>query len=199
MLAAWRVRRRPWQAVAYWALDLELTGLDLDRDHIVSVGMVPVRDGRIRLGERCQTRVRTDRHSTNGALLVHGIAPDEVRDAPALATVLGEVTQRLAGAVLVVHHAPVDVRFLRRACRAADVPWPAPPVVDTAALTRRLARRAEMVGAAVPEPADLASIRAHLDLPPHRAHRALDDALATAELFLALAARLGARRVGDLM
>jgi DNA polymerase-3 subunit epsilon len=36
-------------------------------------------------------------------------------------------------------------------------------------------------------------------MPAHRAHHALADALATAELFLALRARLDARSLGQLL
>ena len=41
----------PWDAVTYWALDLETGGLDPRHDPILSVGMVPVRSGGIRLEE----------------------------------------------------------------------------------------------------------------------------------------------------
>lgn len=193
-----RLRRRPWREETCWALDLELTGLDPARDHILSLAMVPLRGGAIRLGDRIDTYVRSDLTSSGSALLVHGIAPSDVRDAPPLGDVLAEVVDRLDGAVLVVHHAGVDVRFLQRACRDTGVRWPRPVVIDTLALTRRLARNAEVTGAASPPEGDLAAIREHLGLPRHRAHRALDDAVATAELFLALASRLDATRIGEL-
>ena len=40
-----------WDVPVYWALDLETGGLDARKDPIISVGMVPVRGGVIRLGE----------------------------------------------------------------------------------------------------------------------------------------------------
>ena len=52
----------PWDAVTYWALDLETGGLDPKRDPILAVGMVPVRERTIRLGD--------------GVLLVHQAALD---------------------------------------------------------------------------------------------------------------------------
>ena len=54
----WNRRRQPWYDATYWAVDLETTGLDPRRDRILSVGMVPVRDGVVRWGERLYTLVR---------------------------------------------------------------------------------------------------------------------------------------------
>ena len=48
-------------------------------------------------------------------------------------------------------------------------------------------------------PRALDAARAHLGLPKHRAHHALADALATAELFLALRARLDASLLRHLL
>jgi DNA polymerase-3 subunit epsilon len=73
-------------------------------------------------------------------------------------------------------------------------------VIDTLRLVRRLQRHrlaVEPVEAAVP--GVLAAARTELGLPPHEPHDAFSDAVATAELLLVLAHRLGARTVGDLL
>jgi DNA polymerase III alpha subunit (gram-positive type) len=46
-----RLRRRDWREAGYAALDLETTGLDLVRDDVVSFGVVPIRAGRVVLGD----------------------------------------------------------------------------------------------------------------------------------------------------
>ena len=46
-----------WDAVVYWALDLETGGLDPRADPILAVGLVPVREGTIRLGEAFRSLV----------------------------------------------------------------------------------------------------------------------------------------------
>ena len=61
---------QPWDTVTYWALDLETGGLDARADPILSVGMVPVRSGGIRLGEAYASLVQPGR----GA----GIAPSSI-------------------------------------------------------------------------------------------------------------------------
>src|SRR5207249_2462033 len=41
-----RSSRAEWRAAELVALDFETTGLDLDRDEVISFGLIPVRDGR---------------------------------------------------------------------------------------------------------------------------------------------------------
>ncbi len=196
------LRRGPaWDAPTYWALDLETTGLDPARDEILSVGMVPIRAGAIRWGERWRSHVRPVRPAAvaGEGLRAHHLVPDELADAPPLADVLPEVDRRLREGVLLVHFASLDVAFLRTAWAAHGLAWPKPPVVDTVRLLEKLEHRMHQL---VPHPAPtrtaLSEAREDLGLPPHANHDALHDALATAELFLALRARLSARSLQDL-
>jgi DNA polymerase III subunit epsilon len=194
------IARRPWEDVDCWVLDLEISGLDPATGRIMAVGMVPVRDRVIRVGQGFHTLVRTVVPLDMSGVSAHHLLPDQLAAAPPLADVVLEIDRRLDGAVLVVHAAEIDLPFLRRAYREAGRPWPDPPVVDTLRLVRRHDRHRfveEPVEAAVP--AQLASARARLGLPPHDAHEAFADAVATAELLLVLAHHLGARTIGDLL
>jgi DNA polymerase-3 subunit epsilon len=189
--------------VTYWALDLETGGLDPRADAILSVGMVPVREGAIRLGEAWSSLVRPETTARFGAesIRAHQLLPGEVEGAPPLADVLREIDRRLAEGVLLVHQAAIDVQFLRRACRRAAVRWRDPPVVDTVALLVKAAKRARFTdpGASgtVPD-LNLVAARARLGLPDYGQHDALTDAIAAAELFLVLRRRIGAKTLRDL-
>lgn len=188
--------------VVFWSLDLETEGLDPHTDAILSVGMVPVRRGLVRLGEAFHTlvRPRAERDPEAGALGAHHLRPFDTRDAPDLASVLPEVSRRLEGNVLLVHHAPIDVRFLRAAFRDSGLPFTPPPVVDTVRLLYRWASVRRFLGNPPGEPElNLFAARAQLGLPAYPPHDALVDATATAELFLALRARLGAERLRQLL
>ena len=197
----WRDERgRPWREAVYWALDLETTGLDPAADHVLSVGLVPVRGGTIRYGERYRCLVRPpalDRVPTDG-LRAHHILPGELHAAPPLAAVLPEVDRRIREGVLLLHHAPLDLAFLARGYEATALTWPRPPVVDTVDLLMRVHRLHHGLDPAAPAaPLSLARAREACALPPHHAHDALADAVATAELFLALVARLDIARAGQ--
>jgi len=196
-----RWRSPLWQEVDFWALDLETSGLDPRADDILSVGMVPVRAGVIRWGESYYSlvRPRQGHRPSPEAMRIHHILPGELDEAPDLLQVLREIDGRLAQGPLIVHYAKLDVGFLRSACARLGVPWRRPTVVDTLRLLGRLTHmRRRLDPYAESMPADLARARAALGLPPHVRHHALYDALATAELFLALADRLGAKKLRQL-
>jgi len=191
----------PWREVVYWALDLETSGLDPAVDVILSVGLVPVRDGAVLWGERYYSLVRTPagHRPPAEALRVHHILPEEADRAPELPEVLDAVLERIAGAAVIVHYGKLDIGFLEAAARRLGRDWPGPTIVDTVRLLGRmtfLRRRLDPYAEALP--ADLAEARRELGLPMHLHHHALYDALATAELFLALVDRLDVRTLRHL-
>jgi DNA polymerase-3 subunit epsilon len=98
------------------------------------------------------------------------------------------------GAALLLHHASFDLAFLRRAFRQHERHWPRPPVVDTRELVSKFEeRQRRLVPYSVQMTRSLSELVEFFNLPPYTAHHALGDALATAELFLALRARLELR------
>jgi DNA polymerase III subunit epsilon len=191
-----------WDAVVYWALDLETGGLDPGKDPILAVGMVPIRAGRIRLGESWGTLVRPGgRAIAPDSVRAHQLVSAEVEGAPSIEDVLPEIARRLGGNVLLVHQRGIDVAFLQEACRRTGARWPGPKVVDTVDLLMRRAKQARFRTPELPleRPATvLARARDARGLPPYPAHDALTDAIATAELFLVLRHELGARTLRDL-
>lgn len=187
--------------VLFWSLDLETGGLVPQHDPILSVGMVPIREGTIRLAESFSSFVRpsTAHVSDSRSLQTHNLIPADLRAAPSLHDVLGEVDVRLREGVLLVHFAAVDVAFLKAAYKLAGRTWPSPAIVDTARLLERLAD-VERMASRVREPSfNLGAARRDLGLPEYPSHDALTDAVATAELFLLLVAQLGARTLRRLL
>jgi DNA polymerase-3 subunit epsilon len=192
-----------WDSVVYWALDLETGGLDPRSDAILAVGMVPIREQTIRIGEAYATLVRPDTGESvsERSITTHQLVWGEVRAAPRLEEVVPDIDARLREGVLLVHHRALDIRFLQRAFRRVGVRWPKPPVVDTVELLLRLARRAHRFTPELPGDVtvlNLSQARRLRGLPDYQAHDALTDALATAELFLVLRKELRARRLREL-
>jgi len=192
-----------WDSVTYWALDIETGGLDPRRDPIIALGMLPIRAGIIKLGEAYQTLVRPEpgREIRPESVRAHQLVRAEVREAPPLAEVLGEVDRRVREGALLVHHQAMDVAFLRQAFARHGRRWPSPPVVDTVELILKLHRRQRFThpGHEGEEPSvNLAEARRRHGLPDYGSHDALTDAIATAELFLVLRRALGARTLRQL-
>jgi DNA polymerase-3 subunit epsilon len=193
-----------WSSVVYWSLDIETGGLDARRDPIIAVGMLPIREGVIRLGEAYQSLVQPEagREIRPESVRAHQLLRREVGQAPQLGQVLLEVDRRLREGALLVHHQAIDVQFLKNSYRRLGRRWPRPPVVDTAELILKLDRKSRFLrpadGLAEPPSTNLAEARRHHGLPEYTAHDALTDAIATAELFLVLRQLLQARTLRDL-
>jgi DNA polymerase III subunit epsilon len=165
--------------------------------------MVPIRGGVIALRDRYQTLVRPDSGAVSSASIrAHQLVPGDVVAAPPFSAIAPEIVQRLEGAVLLVHHAMIDVAFLKRAFERERIRWPRPRVVDTAELLLKLQRKERFIDPEAGERApvlNLNAARERLGLPAYQAHDALTDAVATAELFLVVRRRLDARTVRDVV
>ncbi len=177
------------------SLDIETTGLDAAQADMLSVGWVVVRGGKVDLGTAESMLVRPS-GDVGSSATVHGLTDTAVSGGLDWQTALDEVVHVLTGRVLVVHHAGLDKALLDRLCLRRFGENLLVPVVDTLELERRRQRQQHHVEA---NPSlRLPDLREAYGLPRYAAHDCLVDAIATAELFLAIAARRGSSRLGDL-
>ncbi|WP_417843825.1 exonuclease domain-containing protein [Thalassospira sp.] len=169
--------------IEFVALDLETTGLNPKRDEIISVGWVLIRNRGVDFSSAQHFLVRPTKDVTESSAVIHGILDSHLADAPDIETVLRQLLPVLAGRVLLAHHAPIELGFLGRACKKLYGASLQLPTVDTLVLALRDIHRQGIPfksGAL-----KLQNLRKLHNLPPYRAHNALTDAIATAELFLA--------------
>lgn len=173
------------------AVDLETTGLSPRSETILAVGVVTVDGGRIDLGQAHRWVV--DHHDPGEAVTVHGLTHDDLSAGRPLHAVLADLRAALEGRVLLAHHAAFETGFLSAAYRSLGEEPPPMTAICTVRLQRRVLARA-----GVHEPPRgalrLWQARARFGLPAARAHDALGDALACAELYLAQVAELGEGR-----
>jgi DNA polymerase-3 subunit epsilon len=179
------------RTVRFVALDVEATGLDAASEELVSVGWVCVDGARIDLSTVGHRVIAVGREMPEASAVIHRITDDRAATGAPLREVLAEVLGVLAGKVLVAHNARSDLRYLDAACRQVFGRRLVAPAVDTVALAYH---RLTAAGVRLrPRELRLDALRRRHNLPRYRAHDALSDAIACAELFLAeLAHRDGA-------
>jgi DNA polymerase-3 subunit epsilon len=170
-------------------VDLETTGGSPTTDAITEVGAVKLRGGEV-LGT-FQTLVDPGRAIPLTITVLTGITQAMVARAPRIETVLPSLLEFMGDAVIVGHNVRFDVGFLQAALERAGRPPLAAPTVDTVALARRLIRDE------VPD-CRLGTLADRLRLSHRPSHRALDDALATADLLHVLLERAGSMGVTGL-
>lgn len=175
-----------YRRVPYLAIDLETTGLDARRDEILSVGYVTVAGNRIELATARHRLVHTRRAIPEASAVIHQITDDQAAGGEPLEDVLTDLLADMAGKVMIAHHARVERGFIGAACRRLFGGSLVVPVVDTQAIAQRSLERRQI-------PYKGSDLRLHAlceryNLPREKAHNALSDALAAAQLFLAQAA-----------
>lgn len=171
------------------AMDVETTGLDPRSNSIVSVGLLPFALQRIRCAEALYWVVKPPSELSSESVTFHHITHSDIRHAPRLNEVLEELLKAMAGRVMVVHYRAIERGFLDQALRSTLGEGLEFPVIDTMQLEARMHRQKRgWLDRLLRRPTvsiRLADSRMRYNLPPYRAHHALVDALATAELLQA--------------
>jgi DNA polymerase-3 subunit epsilon len=167
-------------------VDLEMTGLDAERDRVVELCIERVIGGAT-VGSICTLVDPGER--LGGAAHVHGIDAAAVAGAPAFAAVAPEALKLLDGAILVAHAAEWDVRFLSAECARAGLRFEPAYWLDTLVLARRAyAFRSYSLDALCRE----------LAVERGRAHRADSDVRALRAVFDRCVAQLAPASARDL-
>lgn len=171
-------------------LDLETTGLDPARDHVVAVGAVRLHGARLYRSATIDRLVRPPVAIPPRSTAVHGVTDAMVADAAAFAEVFQDLRPLLDGTVVVGHHVTFDLAVLERECARAGIDWQRPPVLDTLLLA----------GALEPDREDLRleALAAAYGVDVHGRHTALGDVLVTAQVFLRMLPLLADRGVATL-
>jgi DNA polymerase III subunit epsilon len=170
----WAWRPTGLDDIPFVAFDTETTGLHAS-DRLVELAAVRFRGGEVEA--EWTSLVNPGVPIPETASAIHGLRDADVATAPPATAVLPAFLGFIEGAALVGHNSPFDVRVLALELLRAGLPLPDNPVLDTCALSRRLA----------------------LDVPNHRlgtlaqafgvrcgaGHRALADARVARELLRA--------------
>ncbi|MGR8929160.1 MAG: DNA polymerase III subunit epsilon [Gammaproteobacteria bacterium] len=93
-------------------LDTETTGINPKEGHkIIEIGCVELVNRRL-TQNRFHVYLNPDREIDAGAIEVHGITNEFLKDKPRFADVVDDFMSFTAGAELIIHNAPFDVGFL---------------------------------------------------------------------------------------
>lgn len=169
------------------SVDLELTGLEKGHDRIIAIGWTLIDDGKISLGSNRHLLITSEK-SVGSSAAIHELLDSEVAGGEDLEHGLQELFEAGRGRVWIFHHAGLDIGFLKKACEQWAKVTPAFIVLDTLRIEYRLRLRREVP--VKQGDLQLNEIRSVYGLPRYTAHNALIDALATAELMLAIASRM---------
>ncbi|GGK04581.1 3'-5' exonuclease [Pseudomonas matsuisoli] len=175
-------------------VDVETTGLNMQKDRVLSIGAVTIEHGAIDLGQCFECTLR--REALPGAsTLIHGLGPEALADGDEPSDALLAFLDYLGESPLLAFHADFDQRMLTRAFKE-DLGYSFQhPFLDIAELAPLLHPDA------LPPRAGLDDWIAYFGLGVGQRHHASADALVSAELVLMLfnhARRWGTQRYAEL-
>jgi len=153
--------------------DIETTGFGPVKDKIIEIGAVKVINGQIT--EKFSTFINPEISIPEEITKLTSITDEMVRDAETIETVLPRFLSFAEGCVLVAHNASFDVGFIRKKAELLKLPFDVTSV-DTVAVARILRPGLSNY--------KLHTVCKEFEVSLENHHRAVDDAGATAELYV---------------
>jgi DNA polymerase-3 subunit epsilon len=161
-------------------LDLETSGLNTQRDQVLSIGAVVIEDGAIDFSQQFERTLYQRDHKLTSSVLIHGLGPSAIAAGCDPAEALLELMTFIGDSPVLAFHAPFDQRMLARALKDHLGYRLQHPFFDVAELAPLLNPQITL------REAGLDDWTACFGLEAIERHNASADAMVTAELALIL-------------
>lgn len=123
-------------------LDTETTGLHTQEGHrIIEIGCIELINRRF-TGKRYHQYINPEREVEEGALAVHGITNQFLKDKPTFNEIASAFMDFISGAELIIHNAPFDTGFIDYELTLSKQKWQSLKhycrIIDTLVIARQL-------------------------------------------------------------
>ena len=169
--------------------DLETTGFSNKNDKITEIGAVKVKN--FEIVDRFNELINPEKDISYKVQELTGITNDLIKDKPTIEEILPRFMEFIGDSVLVAHNAEFDIGFINQKCKEMNIEFKNKSV-DTLMLSRILLPHLKRF--------KLNNLTKELGVPLHNHHRAVDDAAATAQIFikfLDMLEKKGAKKLSD--
>ncbi|MDU1583763.1 MAG: exonuclease domain-containing protein, partial [Peptoniphilus harei] len=163
---------------SYVVFDIETTGLSSRNDKITEIGAVKIVDGTI--VDRFSQLINPEKEIPQVVVELTGISNAKVENEPTIEEVIPKFYDFSRDSVLVAHNAKFDISFIRREYANNNLEF-SHPILDTLVLARAIMTDMKRF--------NLGTLCKNLGVSLVGAHRAVNDAEATAAMFIKLIER----------
>lgn len=163
------------------SVDLETTGLNVEKDEIIAIGIVPIQGLTILTSQSFYSLVKSKK-STIKAMKIHGISDETIKSAPSFEEISEKVYEMLKNSILVGFCIEIDYGFLKKALKGFEA-----KTIDVMKLERVLGK---FLGEKYIESPSLDALAKKYGIKTAYRHNALADALITAQIFQSQLMRL---------
>lgn len=161
-------------------LDLETSGLNMNRDEVLSIGAVVIEDGAIDLGQQFERTLLRHDHKLSPSVLIHGLGPSAIAAGSEPVDALLDFMEFVGDSPMLAFHAPFDQHMLCRALKDSLKYRLQHTFLDVAEIAPLLCPDANLRQAGLDDWTGLFGLQVG------ERHHASADALVTAELALIL-------------
>lgn len=160
--------------LSFCVFDLETTGGNHKSDKIIEIGMVKIQN--LKVVEEKNYLIQPEIKIPDFIQKLTTITPKDVKTAPVIEDVIDEILEFMGDSILVAHNTSFDIPFFNSVLKRLGKPELKNKSLCTNLMTRYL----------IPHlmNSNLNYMSRIFDISHDQAHRALDDAIATAELLL---------------
>ncbi|MCM8762177.1 MAG: 3'-5' exonuclease [Candidatus Omnitrophica bacterium] len=116
------------------ALDVETTGLDSEKDRIVEIALIRIKQGSI--VEKLVTLLNPEIKIPPDVSLIHGITDEQIKDAPFFRDIAVKVLEIINQKTILVHNADFDIPFLKKELKLCGLELSEIKIIDTLAIAR---------------------------------------------------------------
>src|SRR5699024_4361831 len=156
-------------------IDIETTGHSTkENDRMIEIGMAVIENGSV--SDTYSTLINPNKSIPSFITKLTGITDEHVQDKPQFNEKAMEIKKLIADSYIIAHNISFDIGFLNQEMHDAGYSGFNNPVLDTVELARVFYPQSPSY--------KLGRLSSYLGLEHENPHRALSDALVTAELFL---------------
>ncbi|MFC6861198.1 3'-5' exonuclease [Zunongwangia atlantica] len=176
-------------------LDTETTGFDQEKDRILSIGCVKVKDNKLLVANSFEIYLKQEKFNPD-TVEIHGLIKHERFETFTEEKALQLFLKYIGDSILVAHHAGFDINMINAAMKRNHLPKLKNRVLDTGVLYRKTRIISNFIDQHKSYTLDEVALAYNIDLKDR--HTAIGDAFITAIAFLKILGRLKRKKLKEL-
>ena len=176
-------------------LDTETTGFDQEKDRILSIGCVKVKNNKLLVANSFEIYLKQEKFNPD-TVEIHGLIKHERFDTVSEEKALQLFLKYIGNSVLVAHHAGFDINMINAAMKRNHLPKLKNRILDTGILYRKTRIISNFIDQHKNYTLDEIALAYNIDLKDR--HTAIGDAFITAIAFLKILGRLKRKKLKEL-
>jgi DNA polymerase-3 subunit epsilon len=189
--------KTPLSEVRFVILDTETTGLNVEKDKVISIGAVSVSAKQVNIDDALEYYLPSEIVNVE-SIKIHGILPNGRQERMDAETAVRGLLDYCKDSIIVGHHIGFDIKMLNKLIKPIVGDTLRNRTIDTASLGIRLEQYNSYSYPVNPHQFSLDALCRRYNIDMHDRHTAAGDAFITALLFLKLMNRLNQKGVTTL-